>query len=303
MRKDNLSVKGGEHVVRKKRRRFTWDDLELTLLSIPSIAWLIAFCYVPMFGIVFAFKNYKYKPGKGFIYSLFVSSKWVGLKNFEFLFRSPDIANIFRNTLGYNIIFLLIGITLPVALAIMINENGVSVYADKAKLQKAKSNFGLVFQNFNLFPHYSVLKNVMDAPVRVQKRNPEEAEKTARELLEQMGLADKADAYPHQLSGGQQQRVSIARALAMQPKILFFDEPTSALDPELTGEILKVIKELAAQHMTMVIVTHEMSFARDVSDKIIFMDNGVIVEEGTPEEVFASENQRMKEFLRRFNDG
>ena len=183
------------------------------------------------------------------------------------------------------------------------DENGVSVYADKAKLQKAKSNFGLVFQNFNLFPHYSVLKNVMDAPVRVQKRNPEEAEKTARELLEQMGLADKADAYPHQLSGSQQQRVSIARALAMQPKILFFDEPTSALDPELTGEILKVIKELAAQHMTMVIVTHEMSFARDVSDKIIFMDNGVIVEEGTPEEVFASENQRMKEFLRRFNDG
>ena len=181
------------------------------------------------------------------------------------------------------------------------DENGVSVYADKANLQKAKSNFGLVFQNFNLFPHYSVLKNVMDAPVRVQKRSVEEAEKTARELLEQMGLADKADAYPHQLSGGQQQRVSIARALAMQPKILFFDEPTSALDPELTGEILKVIKELASQDMTMVIVTHEMSFARDVSDKIIFMDNGVIVEEGTPEEVFASENQRMKEFLRRFN--
>jgi len=182
------------------------------------------------------------------------------------------------------------------------DENGVSVYADKTKLQKMKSNFGLVFQNFNLFPHYSVLKNVMDAPVRVQKRSVEEAEKTARELLEQMGLADKADSYPYQLSGGQQQRVSIARALAMQPKILFFDEPTSALDPELTGEILKVIKELASQHMTMVIVTHEMSFARDVSDKIIFMDNGVIVEEGTPEEVFASENARMKEFLRRFND-
>jgi len=182
------------------------------------------------------------------------------------------------------------------------DENGVSMYADKTKLQKMKSNFGLVFQNFNLFPHYSVLKNVMDAPVRVQKRSVEEAEKTARELLEQMGLADKADSYPYQLSGGQQQRVSIARALAMQPKILFFDEPTSALDPELTGEILKVIKELASQHMTMVIVTHEMSFARDVSDKIIFMDNGVIVEEGTPEEVFASENARMKEFLRRFND-
>ena len=120
MRKDNFAVKEGGHVVKKKRRRFTWDDLELTLLSLPTIAWLIAFCYVPMFGIIFAFKNYKYKPGKGFLYSLFVSSKWVGLKNFEFLFRSPDIATIFRNTLGYNIVFLLIGITLPVALAIMI---------------------------------------------------------------------------------------------------------------------------------------------------------------------------------------
>ena len=122
MRKDNLAAKDGGYVVRKKRRRFTWDDLELTLLSLPTIAWLIAFCYVPMFGIVFAFKNYKYKPGKGFLYSLFVSSKWVGLKNFEFLFRSPDIANIFRNTIGYNVVFLLIGITLPVALAIMITQ-------------------------------------------------------------------------------------------------------------------------------------------------------------------------------------
>ena len=122
MRKDKPGLKDGEHVVRKKRKRFTWDDLELTLLSIPAIAWLIAFCYVPMFGIVFAFKNYKYKPGKGFLYSLFVSSKWVGLKNFEFLFRSPDIANIFRNTVGYNIIFIIIGITIPVALAIMITQ-------------------------------------------------------------------------------------------------------------------------------------------------------------------------------------
>ena len=130
----------------------------------------------------------------------------------------------------------------------------------------------------------------------------EEIEEHAKNLLERVGLADRANHYPCQLSGGQQQRVSIARALALQPKILFFDEPTSALDPELTGEVLKVIKELASQHMTMVIVTHEMSFARDVSDKIIFMDNGVIVEEGTPEEVFASENARMKEFLRRFND-
>ena len=122
MRKDNLAMKGEAAPIRKKRRKFTWDDLELTLLSLPTIAWLIAFCYVPMFGIVFAFKNYKYKPGKGFLYSLFVSSKWVGLKNFEFLFRSPDIANIFRNTVGYNIIFIIIGITIPVALAIMITQ-------------------------------------------------------------------------------------------------------------------------------------------------------------------------------------
>ena len=122
MRKDKRTVKIGDHVIRKKRKRFSWDDFELTLLSIPAITWLIAFCYVPMFGIIFAFKNYKYKPGKGFLYSLFVSSKWVGLKNFEFLFRSPDIANIFRNTIGYNVVFIIIGITLPVALAIMITQ-------------------------------------------------------------------------------------------------------------------------------------------------------------------------------------
>ena len=162
--------------------------------------------------------------------------------------------------------------------------------------------FGLVFQNFNLFPHYSVMKNITDAPLRVQKRKKEEVYKEARELLAKMGLSDKENAYPYQLSGGQQQRVSIARALAMNPDILFFDEPTSALDPELTGEILKVIKDLAAEHMTMVIVTHEMNFARKVADKIIFMDKGVIAEEGTPEEVFDSSNERMKEFLGKFND-
>ena len=154
--------------------------------------------------------------------------------------------------------------------------------------------FGLVFQNFNLFPHYSVMKNVTDAPLRVQKRKKEEVYKEARELLAKMGLADKENAYPYQLSGGQQQRVSIARALAMNPDILFFDEPTSALDPELTGEILKVIKDLAAEHMTMVIVTHEMNFAKNVSDHVIFMDNGYIAVEGTPEEVFGSSNERMK---------
>ena len=162
--------------------------------------------------------------------------------------------------------------------------------------------FGLVFQNFNLFPHHSVMKNITNAPIRVQKRNKKEVFEHARKLLSQMGLSDKEDAYPCELSGGQQQRVSIARALAMNPDILFFDEPTSALDPELTGEILNVIKELAAQHMTMVIVTHEMAFARNVADTIIFMDEGVIVEEGSPEEVFSSDNQRMKDFLGKFYD-
>lgn len=165
-----------------------------------------------------------------------------------------------------------------------------------------EGTFGLVFQNFNLFPHYSVMKNITDAPIKVQKRKKEEVYKEARELLKKMGLSDKEDAYPCQLSGGQQQRVSIARALALNPDILFFDEPTSALDPELTAEILKVIRELALEHMTMVIVTHEMNFARNVSDHVIFMDGGVIAVEGTPEEVFDSSNERMKEFLGKFND-
>ena len=173
--------------------------------------------------------------------------------------------------------------------------------ADAGKIHYS-GTFGLVFQNFNLFPHYSVMKNITDAPLKVQKRKKEEVYKEARELLKKMGLADKEDAYPCQLSGGQQQRVSIARALALHPDILFFDEPTSALDPELTAEILKVIRELAIEHMTMVIVTHEMNFARNVSDHVIFMDGGVIAVEGTPEEVFDSSNERMKEFLGKFND-
>lgn len=160
-----------------------------------------------------------------------------------------------------------------------------------------EGTFGLVFQNFNLFPHFSVLRNIVDAPLRVQKRNKEEVYREARELLKKIGMEDKENAYPYQLSGGQKQRVSIARALAMKPDILFFDEPTSALDPELTGEILKVIKDLAAEHMTMVIVTHEMNFAKNVSDHIIFMDGGVVALQGTPEEVFGSEHERMKEFL------
>ena len=147
-----------------------------------------------------------------------------------------------------------------------------------------------------------MIKNITDAPLRVQHRNKEEVFEEAKELLRKMGLEDKAHAYPHQLSGGQQQRVSIARALAMKPKILFFDEPTSALDPELTGEILKIIKNLATEKMTMVIVTHEMNFAKNVSDHVIFMDKGVIVEEGAPDKVFNSDNQRMKEFLGKFED-
>ena len=162
---------------------------------------------------------------------------------------------------------------------------------------------GLVFQNFNLFPHFSVIKNITDAPIRVQKREKKEVQEQARELLKKMGLSDKENYYPYQLSGGQQQRVSIARALCMNPDILFFDEPTSALDPELTGEILKVIKDLAAEHITMVIVTHEMSFAKDISDRIIFMDDGVIAVEGTPKEVFSSDHVRMKEFLGKFHQG
>lgn len=180
------------------------------------------------------------------------------------------------------------------------SENKKAVYASNDVIKKIRQYYGLVFQSFNLFPHYSVLKNIMDAPMRVQKRNPSEVKEQAMELLSKMDLADKANVYPYSLSGGQQQRVSIARALAMNPKILFFDEPTSALDPELTAEILKVIKGLAAEHMTMVIVTHEMEFARRVSDNIIFMDNGIIVEQGTPEQIFSSENERMKSFLGKF---
>lgn len=171
------------------------------------------------------------------------------------------------------------------------------VYASAAELKKIRKCFGLVFQNFNLFPHYSVMKNIIDAPVCVDHVSRKEATERARKLLAQLGLSDKADAYPYQLSGGQQQRVSIARALALQPDILFFDEPTSALDPELTAEVLKVIRQLASEHMTMIIVTHEMQFAREVSDHIIFMEQGVIVQEGTPDELFETPNARIREFI------
>lgn len=179
-------------------------------------------------------------------------------------------------------------------------ENGKCVYASRQKLKEIQRYFGLVFQSFHLFPHYNVMKNIMDAPIVVEGLSKKEAKERAIKLLDQLGLADKAEAYPFQLSGGQQQRVSIARALALQPKILFFDEPTSALDPELTGEVLKVIKELAREQMTMIIVTHEMQFARELSDRIIFMEEGIIQAQGTPEEIFAPKQERVREFIGKF---
>ena len=181
-------------------------------------------------------------------------------------------------------------------------KNGTPVYAGKDVLKEILMETGFVFQNFNLFPHYSVLRNVMEAPVCVAGVPKKQAEEKARELLKKLGLEKKADAYPCELSGGQSQRVSIARALALEPKILFFDEPTSALDPELTGEVLKVIKSLTDLNITMVIVTHEMAFAKEISDRIIFMDKGVIIEDASPDEVFSSDNERTREFLGKYHD-
>lgn len=175
-------------------------------------------------------------------------------------------------------------------------------YASPSQLRSICLKVGLVFQNFNLFPHLSVMDNIAEAQIRVLNRTRNHAEARARELLGKMGLADKEHSYPCELSGGQQQRVSIARALAMNPQVLFFDEPTSALDPELTGEILKVIRTLAAEKMTMVIVTHEMHFARDVADRVIFMDEGVIVEQGPARSVIEQpRSERTKAFLSRFS--
>ena len=166
--------------------------------------------------------------------------------------------------------------------------------------QKLRREVGMVFQKFNLFPMFTVLKNITYAPMHINKMKEEDAKELAMDLLRKVGLADKADEYPSKLSGGQQQRVAIARALAMKPKMLLFDEPTSALDPELVGDVLEVMKQLAAEGMTMVVVTHEMGFARDVADRVIFMDKGYIVEEGTPDKIFSNpENQRTKEFLAR----
>lgn len=180
------------------------------------------------------------------------------------------------------------------------DENGKVTYAPESKLRQIRLRLGMVFQSFNLFPHFSVMRNITEAPIHVAKKKPKEAQEIARELLRKVGLSDKADAYPYQLSGGESQRVAIARALAMNPEILFFDEPTSALDPELTAEVLKVMQDLAAEHMTtMVVVTHEMSFARDVADRVIFMNKGSIVEEGRSSDIFTNpKNERTRAFLK-----
>lgn len=180
-----------------------------------------------------------------------------------------------------------------------ITVDGNVITDKKLNINKARENIGMVFQSFNLFSHLTVKKNIMLAPVDLGKMKKDEAEKKAYELLARVGLSDKADYYPHQLSGGQQQRVAIARALAMNPDVMLFDEPTSALDPEMVGEVLQVMRELAEGGMTMMVVTHEMGFARDVADRVIFMDGGVILEEGTPEELFTNpQHERTKEFLR-----
>lgn len=185
---------------------------------------------------------------------------------------------------------------------IVVSKDGQAVYPKKKELNKDMNNFGLVFQNFNLFPHFSVMKNITDAPIENQKRDKDEVYKEARELMRKIGIHEKEDAYPCELSGGQQQRVAIARALALHPKILYFDEPTSALDPEITAEVLGVMKQLAAEKMTMVVVTHEIDFAKAVADRIIFMDDGIIVEEGTPQEVIDNpKNERTRAFLKKLS--
>lgn len=178
--------------------------------------------------------------------------------------------------------------------------DGKPSYSEPKILKNIQQKIGLVFQSFNLFPHFNVLRNITEAPIHVLGISEEEAKARAISLLDKLGLKDKAEAYPHQLSGGQQQRVSIARALALQPKILLFDEPTSALDPELTGEVLKVIRSLKDMDMTMIIVTHEMEFAKEISDRIIFMDEGVVALSGSAREVFESDQERVKNFLGKF---
>lgn len=181
-------------------------------------------------------------------------------------------------------------------------KNGKLVYADSRAQRKITLKMGMVFQSFHLFPHMSVLKNLIDAPMHVLKKSRDEAVKDARAMLGKVGLADREDQYPYQLSGGQAQRVAIARAMCLHPEILCFDEPTSALDPLLTKEVLAVMRDLARERMTMMVVTHEMGFAREVADRVVFMENGVIVEDAPPEELFASKNPRTRRFLGQTNE-
>lgn len=182
------------------------------------------------------------------------------------------------------------------------DSEGNAVYSDKETLKNIRLSIGLVFQSFHLFPHYNILQNITEAPIQVLHTEKDKAEEDAMKLLNKLGLESKAKSYPYQLSGGQQQRAAIARALAMNPQMIFFDEPTSALDPELTGEVLKVIRELADEHMTMVVVTHEMAFANELSDRIVFMDGGIIIEDGSPEELFSSEKERTRQFLQHYSN-
>ena len=193
---------------------------------------------------------------------------------------------------------------LEIATAGKILVDGNDVTDKHIDINKVRENIGMVFQHFNLFDHKTVLENIMMAPVELKKMTKEEAKEKGMQLLKRVGMDSKADCYPSQISGGQKQRVAIARALAMNPKIMLFDEPTSALDPEMVGEVLAVMKELASEGMTMVVVTHEIGFAREVADRVIFMDDGRIVEQGTPDEVFGNtKEERTRQFLSRFNQG
>ncbi len=228
--------------------------------------------------------------------------KMLEMKNIRKSFGEHEVLKDISVSVGSGEIVSIIGPSgsgkttlLRIATALETLDSGTVQYAPDA-------HFGLVFQQFNLFPHMSCLQNVTDAPIHVLKKTKEEAEEQAMKLLKRMGLEGKEKLYPYQLSGGQQQRVAIARALATDPDILFFDEPTSALDPELTAEVLKVIKSLADLHIAMVIVTHEMAFARDISDRVIFMDQGMIALEGTPDQVFDSDSERAVAFLGRYNN-
>ena len=179
-----------------------------------------------------------------------------------------------------------------------ITVNGIDVLAKNTNINQLRQKMCMVFQHFNLFPHMTILRNMTLAPMKLLKKSKEEAESKAMSLLQRVGLADRANAYPSQLSGGQKQRIAIVRALTMEPDVMLFDEPTSALDPEMVGEVLEVMKELAAEGMTMVVVTHEMGFAKEVGNRVLFMDQGKLVEQGTPEEIFGNpQNPRLKEFL------